>query len=76
MAESGCADLTGGEIELLIDGLSDDVSFAWALIHLGLRDNPPLDDVPPNAETIGAAFAHFERADRPRGVLALLRPAT
>jgi hypothetical protein len=53
--------LSAGEIELLIDGLSDDVSFDWALIHLGLRANPPIDDEPPDAEMISSAFAHFER---------------
>jgi hypothetical protein len=54
-------DLSAGEIELLIDGLSDDVSFDWALIHLSLRCNAPGDDVPPSPGTIGAAFEHFER---------------
>jgi hypothetical protein len=61
VADGGRDGLSAGEIELLIDGLSDDVSFDLALIHLGLRGNPPVDDVPPSAETIGAAFAHFER---------------
>jgi hypothetical protein len=61
VVDVGRNDLSAGEIELLIDGLSDDVSFDWALIRLGLRGNPPLDEWPPSAETIGAAFAHFER---------------
>jgi hypothetical protein len=54
-------DLTAGEIELLIDGLSDDISFAWALIDLGLRPNPPVENVPPPSEMIQTAFAHFAR---------------
>lgn len=39
----------------------DDVSLIWALIDLGLRDNPPAADVPPDEATISAAFAHFDR---------------
>jgi hypothetical protein len=53
--------LSEGEIALLIDGLTDDVSFSWALIDLGLRGNPPLEDVPPYPEMIAAAFVSFER---------------
>lgn len=49
------------EVDLLIDGLSDDVSFSWALINLGIRDNPPVQDSPPSAEMIVRAFDHFER---------------
>jgi hypothetical protein len=33
-------DLNPGEIEILIDGLTDDVSLDWALIHLGIMGNP------------------------------------
>lgn len=33
--------LTPGERNILVDGLSDDVSFGWVLIHLGIRGNPP-----------------------------------
>lgn len=61
MADGGRGELSSGEIELLVDGLSDDVSFSSALIDLGLRDNPPANDVPPSADMIGAAFAYFER---------------
>lgn len=46
---------------MLIDGLSDDISFSWALIDLGLRGDPPVDAAPPSPETISAAFAHFDR---------------
>ena len=49
------------KFDLLIDGLSDDVSFGWALIHLGIRDNPPVQDSPPSGEMIARAFEHFER---------------
>jgi hypothetical protein len=54
-------ELSLAETELLIDCLSDDVSFNWALIDLGLRANPPDDDVPPSLEMIAAAFARFDR---------------
>ena len=53
--------LSEGEIELLIDGLTDDVSFSWALIDVGLRGNPPDEDVPADREMIAAAFISFER---------------
>jgi hypothetical protein len=53
--------LSSGEIALLVDGLTDDVSFGWALIHLRLRENPPREDVPPTGDVIAAAFASFER---------------
>lgn len=53
--------LSKGETEILIDGLSDDVSFSWALIHLGIRANPPVEDVPPSTESIAIAFESFER---------------
>ena len=53
--------LSKGETELLIDGLTDDVDFAWALIHLGIRANPPVRDEPPAVEAIAAAFESFER---------------
>lgn len=61
MADSERDDLTAGEIELLVDGLTDDVSFIWALIDLGLRENPPEADVPPDQQVISAAFRHFDR---------------
>jgi hypothetical protein len=43
-----------------VDGLKDDVSFAWALIHLGIRANPPTIDEPPDATAIAAAFDAFD----------------
>lgn len=61
VSESERSDLSVGEIELLIDGLSDDISFSWALIDLGLRGDPAVDDAPPSTEVISIAFAHFER---------------
>lgn len=39
--DESLADLTAGERELLADADSDDVSFGWVLIHLGIRGNPP-----------------------------------
>ena len=53
--------ISAGEVELLADGLSDDVSFAWALINLGLRANPPPVDERPSADMIESAFESFER---------------
>jgi hypothetical protein len=35
------ADLSPGELVLLRDAETDDVSFVWVLIDLGLRENPP-----------------------------------
>jgi len=52
--------LSDGEAELLIHGLADDVSFEWALICLGVRQNPPATDAPPDADQVAAAFASFE----------------
>jgi hypothetical protein len=54
-------DVTEGEAALLVDGLRDDVSFSWVLIHLGLRGNPPPDPSPPTAQVIEAAFETIER---------------
>lgn len=53
--------LTAGETQLLIDGLSDDIAFHWALIDLGIRANPPVVNQPPVAADIDAAFESFER---------------
>ena len=39
-------ELTAGEVEILVDGLSDDVAFSWALIHLGIGTNLPAHDLP------------------------------
>ncbi len=52
--------LSPGEIGLLVDGLDDDVDFTWSLIHLGIRGNPPLADVPPSPEMVATAFRHLE----------------
>lgn len=54
--------LTPGEVDLLIDGLSDDVAFVWVLIHLGIRANPPPrpDWIPSDLE-LSAAFASLRR---------------
>ena len=41
--------LSDGEVASLIDGLTDDVSFEWTLIDLGIRSNPPPVDEPPDA---------------------------
>jgi hypothetical protein len=53
--------LTGPEIELLIHGLSDDVSFGWALRELELRGNPPNLPDSPTPTQIDSAFEVFER---------------
>lgn len=55
------SDLSRGEIELLIDGLSDDVAFVWVLIHFGIRGNPPADDRPPSPSEVEAAFSALHR---------------
>jgi hypothetical protein len=55
------SDLTNGEIELLIDGLTDDISFDMALIHFGIRGNPPDRNEPPGRNQIEAAFRSYER---------------
>lgn len=54
-------DLTASELELLADGVTDDVSFDMSLIHLGLRDNPPARNEPPSLAQIDAAFRSYER---------------
>jgi hypothetical protein len=53
-------DITRDEAALLIGGLSDDIAFVWALIHLRLRRNDGTDGVPTD-ELVDAAFAHFDR---------------
>jgi hypothetical protein len=72
VTESRDVAMSEGEVELLIDGLSDDVSFAWALIHLGLRANPPAIDEPPSADVVKSAFESFERL-RSDGLIAIGR---
>lgn len=52
--------LPNGELQLLIDGLTDVVSFDMALLHLGLRGNPPDRSEPPNTAQIEVAFRRFE----------------
>ena len=49
-------ELNAGELELLIDGLTDDVSFEWALIHLGIRSDDQPAMSPPTSDEVEAAF--------------------
>jgi len=49
------------EGEVLIDGLTDDVSFVWVLMRLGLMGNPPDDLGPPCMEQIDNALAALSR---------------
>jgi len=58
------SDLSHGEIDVLIDGLSDDVAFIWVLIHLGLRENPPREPRPPSRSEVDAAFSSLDRLRR------------
>jgi hypothetical protein len=54
--------LTLGESELLIEGLSDDVAFVWVLTHLGIRTNlPPSPDWRPSVSDVQNAFATLQR---------------
>jgi hypothetical protein len=53
--------LSDGEVELLIDGLTDDVAVVYAMIHLGVRQNPPADLGPPSLRAIDATFAALSR---------------
>ena len=53
--------LTDGEFALLVDGLTDDISFDIALINLGIRRNPPARNEPPEAVEVEAAFRSYER---------------
>ena len=53
--------LAPGEIELLIDGLSDDVAFVWVLIHLGIRANPPTSPDPPSIADVDSAFSTLKK---------------
>jgi hypothetical protein len=50
-----------GNHELLINGLSDDVSFLWVLIDLGLLSNPPGHNGNPSPADVDAAFATLSR---------------
>ncbi|MCP4963591.1 MAG: hypothetical protein GY925_30520 [Actinomycetia bacterium] len=53
--------LTRGEVDLLADGLTDDISFDNALLDLGLRRNPTERNEPPDAIQIDAAIRSYER---------------
>lgn len=54
--------LTPGELEILVDGLTDDVAFVWVLIHLGIRTNPaPTPDWAPGASDLHEAFDSLRR---------------
>ena len=53
--------LTSGEIEVLIDGLTDDVSFSWVLDHLGLRGASLERGGAPSEEEIALVFTALER---------------
>ncbi len=54
-------DLTKGELGILMDGLTDDVSFGMALIHLEVRGNTPGRDNPPSVVQIDAVFRSYSR---------------
>ena len=55
-------DLSPGEQALLLDAQTDDVSFVWMLIDLGLRENPPSSPLwLPGPHEIGSAFEALER---------------
>jgi hypothetical protein len=58
-------ELSPGEKALVLDAQTDDVSFVWVLIDLGLRENPPSrPDWRPGAHEIGLAFDALERLHR------------
>ena len=52
--------LSRGEVELLIDGLTGDVAFVWVLIDLGIRGNPPTTPGPPSTTEVATAFQSIE----------------
>lgn len=55
-------ELTEGEKELLVGGLNDDIALVWALIHLGIRENPPERGYwKPSAADLDSAFESFGR---------------
>ncbi|MEV6557418.1 hypothetical protein AB0M22_17000 [Nocardia sp. NPDC051756] len=62
---------TDEQTALLIDGLNDDVSFDWVLVHLGLITNPPAPGRPTTAD-IDAAFVILRRLHR-QGLIAVGR---
>ncbi len=49
--------LTAGALDMLIEGLDDDVSLDWALIRLGILQDVRL---PPTQQQIADAFATFD----------------
>jgi hypothetical protein len=53
--------LSPGELEVLIDGESDDVAFDWILIHLGIRSNPADRPGPPRIEEALDALGAIEK---------------
>jgi len=54
--------LTSDELDLLIDGLSDDISFLWVLIHLVIRTNPPpTSDWAPSEKDLHDVFDSLKR---------------
>jgi hypothetical protein len=56
------ANLSPSELTLLRDAQTDDVSFVWVLIDLGLRENPPSSpDWRPGPNEIDSAFQALER---------------
>jgi hypothetical protein len=56
---------TDREAALLLEGRDDDVSFFWALIHLGIRTASLTNLDPPGSEDIELAFRSFERLATP-----------
>lgn len=54
-------ELSDGEVQLLVDGLTDDVAIVWAMIHLGVRSNPPTDPGPPTMHDIDRTFTVLEQ---------------
>lgn len=66
-------DLSPGERALLRDAQTDDVSFVWVLIDLGLLENPPSSpDWRPGAPEIDSAFHALGRMHS-RGLIAVGR---
>ena len=64
--------LTPGELALLEDAATDDVSFLWVLIDLGLRGNPPESPKPPSRDAVMTAFGSLETLVA-RGLIAVGR---
>lgn len=54
-------ELQPGELDLLVDGLSDDVAFVWVLIHLRMVENPPGQSTPPTAAEAERALTSLRR---------------